>query len=207
MEIRMKCLQFENSISEIVRGERKLSPEEERHLQSCKNCSEQMKSARQLSIALQITREDSRGLSASTRVQNNLLEELRKRKGTKHVWMWRLSRIAAVLFFIALTASWVVRHQKPEDTAQPIESAAQADSTEITTGFIPLTHGSLASSSVQMIRVKLPRSALMQFGLPVNVDHPDQMIDADVIVGEEGLPHAIRFIESTNFNDSNQEEK
>jgi hypothetical protein len=48
--------------------------------------------------------------------------------------------------------------------------------------------------SGQMIRVELPRSALASFGLPMNMERADERIKADVVVGNDGLARAIRFV-------------
>lgn len=69
-------------------------------------------------------------------------------------------------------------------------------SDEIATDFIPLVNGeSLAQlDSGQIVRVELPRSALMSFGLPMDMDRANEPIKADVVVGNDGLARAIRFV-------------
>jgi hypothetical protein len=47
----------------------------------------------------------------------------------------------------------------------------------------------------QIIRVELPRSALAKFGLPVNMDRYNEKVKADVLLGVDGLAHAIRFVQ------------
>jgi hypothetical protein len=47
---------------------------------------------------------------------------------------------------------------------------------------------------VQVIRVQMPRQALIAFGLPVNIERADVPVKADLLVGEDGLAHAIRFV-------------
>jgi hypothetical protein len=48
--------------------------------------------------------------------------------------------------------------------------------------------------SGKVIRVQMPRSALIAFGLPVNVERADVPVKADLLVGEDGLARAIRFV-------------
>lgn len=48
--------------------------------------------------------------------------------------------------------------------------------------------------SGQLIRVQIPRSALVSFGLPVNVERADAPVTADLLLGEDGLARAIRFV-------------
>ncbi len=46
----------------------------------------------------------------------------------------------------------------------------------------------------QVMRVELPRSALMSFGLPMDMERAGERIKADVVVGNDGLARAIRFV-------------
>jgi hypothetical protein len=68
---------------------------------------------------------------------------------------------------------------------------------EIATDFMPL--GYVNSASLQdgghIVRVELPRSALVRFGLPVNMDRMNEKVKADVWLGVDGLAHAIRFVQ------------
>jgi hypothetical protein len=45
-----------------------------------------------------------------------------------------------------------------------------------------------------VVRVELPRSALVSFGLPMNMERADERIKADVLLGNDGLARAIRFV-------------
>ena len=69
--------------------------------------------------------------------------------------------------------------------------------TEIATDFIPLRSMNAASfqDGGQIVRMELPRSALVNFGLPVNMDRYNEKVKADVIFGVDGLAHAIRFVQ------------
>lgn len=46
----------------------------------------------------------------------------------------------------------------------------------------------------QIIRVEVPRPALVRMGLPINAELADIPVKADLLVGEDGLARAIRFI-------------
>jgi hypothetical protein len=67
---------------------------------------------------------------------------------------------------------------------------------ENTTDFIPLRYGDdqKPMESGEVIRVQMPRSALITLGLPVNVVRADEQIMADLLIGEDGLARAIRFV-------------
>jgi hypothetical protein len=68
---------------------------------------------------------------------------------------------------------------------------------EVATDFIPLSYMSAASlqDGGQIVRVQLPRSALANFGLPVNMDRYNEKVKADVLVGVDGMARAIRFVQ------------
>ena len=68
---------------------------------------------------------------------------------------------------------------------------------EIATDFIPLSYMSAASlqEGGQIVRVQLPRSALANFGLLVNMDRYNEKVKADVLYGVDGMARAIRFVQ------------
>ena len=68
---------------------------------------------------------------------------------------------------------------------------------EIATDFIPLGYMNAASlqDGGQIVRVQLPRSALANFGFPVNMDRYNEKVKADVLFGVDGTARAIRFVQ------------
>ena len=67
---------------------------------------------------------------------------------------------------------------------------------EIATDFVPLGDmTAVIQDGGQIIRVKLPRSALVKFGIPVNMDRYNENVKADVLIGVDGLARAIRFVQ------------
>jgi hypothetical protein len=78
------------------------------------------------------------------------------------------------------------RHQPPDNHAD-----------EIATDFLPLTFtaDSTAPESGHLVRVTIPRSALLAMGLPMNAERAGELVRADVFIGDDGLARAIRFIQ------------
>ena len=68
---------------------------------------------------------------------------------------------------------------------------------EIATDFMPLGYMNAASlqDGGQIIRVELRRSALANFGVPVNMDRYNEKVKADVLLGVDGTARAIRFVQ------------
>ena len=65
---------------------------------------------------------------------------------------------------------------------------------EIVTDFIPVVYDPEPIERGSVVRVRLPRSALATFGFPVNEQRAEEPIKADVLLGEDGLARAVRFV-------------
>lgn len=74
--------------------------------------------------------------------------------------------------------------------------AASVSDTEIMTDFMPLTYegGLTPLESGHVVRVELPRTALVSMGLPMNVERAGELVKADVVLGDDGVARAIRFV-------------
>jgi hypothetical protein len=79
-----------------------------------------------------------------------------------------------------------------------VQAPAEGSDTqqEIATDFIPLMQGAhyAQAEGGHLVRVELPRSALASFGLPVNAEAAGGRVKADVLLGDDGLARAIRFV-------------
>jgi hypothetical protein len=86
---------------------------------------------------------------------------------------------------------------RPVSSRRLTRAVANHVTKEIATDFIPLSYMSAASlqEGGQIIRVQLPRSALANFGLPVNMDRYNEKVKADVLYGVDGMARAIRFVQ------------
>ena len=79
----------------------------------------------------------------------------------------------------------------------PRSEVANHVTREVATDFMPLGYLNAAAlqDGGQIVRVELPRSALVNFGLPVNMDRYNEKVKADVLLGVDGMAHAIRFVQ------------
>jgi len=86
------------------------------------------------------------------------------------------------------------RRSSSNKKTRPVEAGDR--NTEIATEFIPLIHGEAMTPSDggQIVRVEMPRSALVSFGLPMNMERGGGRVKADVVVGNDGFARAIRFV-------------
>lgn len=69
------------------------------------------------------------------------------------------------------------------------------ENTEIATEYLPLTYvANSEEQSGQVVRVEMPRSAMLALGLPIDTEPTSELVKADVLVGDDGLALAIRFV-------------
>ena len=68
-----------------------------------------------------------------------------------------------------------------------------------TAEFVPLPYGddALVGESTRIVRVELPRSALRMAGFSVAQERANDRVEADVVLGADGLAHAVRFVRFT----------
>lgn len=87
-------------------------------------------------------------------------------------------------------------HQGVKKRRPAERMVAKAAPAEIATPFfaLPFSDASLPLAQAAVIRVELPRSALALTGLPVDEDRRNERVDADLVVGADGLARAIRFV-------------
>jgi len=94
------------------------------------------------------------------------------------------------------TMNVINRGSDPIERMPVANTAANTTADDIATDFIPLTYGADLNSmdSGHVVRVELPRTAMARFGLPVNAERAAEPVKADVLLGDDGLAQAIRFI-------------
>jgi hypothetical protein len=64
-------------------------------------------------------------------------------------------------------------------------------------GFIPLPNAPQIdpSDEVNVVRMELPRSAMLTVGLEVSPEQVSDKVEAEVMLGPDGLARAVRFME------------
>jgi hypothetical protein len=207
----MNCEEFELRGLDLDRAD--ADPEEAAeaadHANRCSRCSGLLESWREVKGDLRLLRESTRTESAPMRVEMRLKQELRTRReakvprSTMAIAGWALAA-AAVL---AVSVGWVRFHstvsiQDPTATAGS-NTALSADdallAADYDTGEFSELPGSLPSESddQSVLQVRMQRSALSRFGLPVDPDGASDFVSVDFLVGEDGQPQAVRLHQDT----------
>jgi hypothetical protein len=129
-------------------------------------------------------------LQASAETRIRLLEALRSQNRRLSTKFWM--KVAAVfLLSLFCGALWILKTEPRQ--SQRAETNTKGE-VEPTNGYLPLTYGLTPEESLQTVRVKLPRSALQDLGISLNKIRSDE-VTADLLVGESGLPYAIRVVQ------------
>jgi anti-sigma factor RsiW len=92
-----------------------------------------------------------------------------------------------------------VADERPKNLPKRVRRRASVkspDEAEVVTQFFPLREGEDLTilDSLQVVRVELPGSALGEVGLPFDPETGNEPVKADVVLGQDGLARAIRFV-------------
>ena len=82
---------------------------------------------------------------------------------------------------------------RPAKTRSRVPKGWNAPASEIRSEFIALSYARDPESG-QIVRVKVPRSMMVTVGLLASVDKPATLVEAEVLLGDDGMTRAIRFI-------------
>ena len=170
----------------------------------------------QVRNALRALAEHDRQEEAPAIVEARVLRgfrQARKQRMLRRAGIWSVAiaaAIIAVLIVSAPKARLEPLNAVREPVAQPLEvvvpesgepllatvapKAGRVVRREIVTQFFMLTDSTLPLDRGQLLRVRVPASVMYSVGLPVNPDRWTERVDADVVVGEEGMARAIRFV-------------
>lgn len=91
-----------------------------------------------------------------------------------------------------------VRNRKLENSTKPTPKPSKPESpnvkrVETKTDFIALSYAAQTDSG-QIVRVKVPSSMMVSLGVKTSVEKESELVSAEVVIGDDGMARAIRFI-------------
>jgi hypothetical protein len=194
------------------------------HLRDCPHCAALHENWLTLRGDLRVLGRESADAEAPSRVEMRLRQEFRTRHKTIRtqraamILGWGLAAAAAILFAV----TWVNWHiqkgvglAKNEPTMQhspalnQVSGSQAANSGAHDTGEIVIASNSsdftllpdsmpTSSEDSTVVHVQMQRAALQALGLPINEEHAGDWIQVDLLVGDDGLPQAVRLPQSTS---------
>jgi len=175
-----------------------------RHLLECPACAARYRRHGELEAGFRALAEGFRRVQAPPRVEARLLSAFRRETGReirRPVRRWTNMAAWATAFAAMFTlAAILVRPRAPEAARPPAQHSielALLQPQSDADGFIPLPEaasGAADEDDVNLVRVQVPRSAMMALGYEVSADRAAELVDADVMLGSDGIARAVRFL-------------
>jgi len=192
-----------------------------RHLSHCPRCAALQESWEAAKEELRILGEETSTARAPARVEMRLRQEFRTRHRTMVarravvVAAWTL---AAAAILVTAVSSWNWQRERQLETVnqrmaasnaltsggsnpqQPsANSSAGAVAGDDSEDFTPLpgtTPDGVEEAAI--LHVRMQRGSLSALGLPVNEERAGEWIQVDLLVGNDGLPQAVRLAQEEN---------
>jgi len=216
-ELALACLDFRS----IPEGSERLAVLE--HLRQCPQCAALHENLQTLQDDLRHLGLETKDAETPSRVQMRLMQEFRSKHKTEKTrrtvltGSWAIAASAAIVAAVWWT-SWRHDHGLSAFGRKATAPIAKVDANRVsavhpaagleigealvassTSGDFTLLPGSTPSpmEDATVVRVEMQRSALGAFGFTVNEEHASDLIQVDLLVGDDGLPQAVRLLEST----------
>jgi hypothetical protein len=203
----MNCQEFWNTMPELADRPAPL----ERHLEQCTACAARLRSQSALQAGLRAVAGQMSQLGAPARVESRLRTAFRAHHGIPayapaRPSLWKLPRRRPILRWataaVAVIGLAVFLVRQPEQIATDGETDGETDgvingnAAVANSGFIALPNAAEIgpNEDVNMVRVEVPRSAMIALGFEVNPEQVWQPVQADVMLGADGLARAVRFL-------------
>ncbi|HYW47330.1 MAG TPA: hypothetical protein VE959_30965 [Bryobacteraceae bacterium] len=204
----MTCQEFWNTMPELGSGAAHSD-----HVRQCPACASLLERQRSLSQGLRAAAGEWSRVEAPPRLEARLTAAFRSHNGLAHdrrrMWPTVLVWAAAAASVLAL-AFFLVRGRQPMPAQRRAPSAMELaglepagvvdtgdDSADADSGFILLPNMERIgpNEDVNLVRVELPRSSMIAVGYAVSAERASEPVVAEVMLGADGLAHAVRFLD------------
>jgi hypothetical protein len=206
----MTCKEILPELIESARRRGQLHGSLRSHVAGCPECYDRWEAERHLTAHLRMISARTAGMEPPQYVADSLMREFAKRHKRKAVpvWVWQLAAAAAILMAILIghAAGLRARHTAPPAVrvrTSPWNDAVvyevSADGASLASdGFVelPYTPPVATGELVRMVHTEMYPEALAGMGVQVDPTWVEG-IPVDLVVGEDGLPHAVRISDST----------
>jgi len=135
-----------------------------------------------------------RPCQAPAYIEHRLVTEFRRRSRLRRARAW-LSAASVGAIAAAIAVLLWIGPLAPRRAASPVDSLAMAD--ETTAGFYPLPDAEALPpvESAMVVRVQIPMASLELIGFPINQDRASDRVEAEVLLGQDGLARGVRLVE------------
>lgn len=179
------------------------------HTRECPACAGLLERQRALTAGLKRIREDHRSLEAGEAVEARLMAAFRAQMRVPSNFMpqrW-LAWVSATAAVLALSV-FLIRVRVPEGARAPVVGNPQAAAVQganemagFDSDFVPLPYGAAGEPDAggveeeDLVRVEVPRSALIALGLPMATEGGPRRVEAVVALGADGMLRGVRVLQ------------
>ena len=202
----MNCPEFEQIVTELARGANEHSSDRDAlvHARECNRCGRRLAEEQALTRAFTEVAGSFGTEKAPPRVEKTLLAAFRqtrpaaisRSRRTPSGWnRWALNAAAAsALIATAVAVLWMA--PEPQSNVPAAGVAETVPAAAAVADFLPLLYAEPIHpwEHGRVVRVRLPASALVHFGLPMNMAAASQLVEANVLLGEDGMARGVRLI-------------
>jgi len=202
----MNCTEFEQIVTDLARGSNKQSSGRDAliHARECGRCGSRLAEEQTLTSAFTEVACNFGTEKAPPRVEDALLAAFRQTppavigssRGTASGWNRWAVNAAAASALIATAAAVLWMPSEPQNDV-PAAGVAEPVAAAVTVAdFLPLLYAEPINpwEHGRVVRVRLPGSALMYLGLPMNMATASQLVEANVLLGEDGMARGVRLV-------------
>jgi hypothetical protein len=208
----MNCQEFWNTMPELAHETEDGHLE---HLGECSACAALLNRQRTLASGLRMLAADWRSVEAPARVESRLTAAFLgqaglavRRPATRWwvpvaTWAAAAAAVVALAMFLTRDRPVVPAHRTSSSGVQlaaaepPADMETLGDSSDADNDFIPIPNAARIepNEDLNLVRVEVPRSAMIALGYAVSEDRASEPVEADVVLGADGLARAVRFVE------------
>jgi hypothetical protein len=184
------------------------------HLRECPACAARYARQQQLRAGLRALAGGTRHIEAPAGVERRLLAAFRAQSGlvavpSRAAWV-PLAGWAAALAATVLAGVLLIQSRQPQRTHRVTRSAVELAAVEgpYTADpiasladeygeFIPLPNAEsiVPNEQLNVVRLVVPRSAMIPLGFAVSEENASETVEADVVLGANGVARAVRFLD------------
>ena len=186
------------------------------HVRECPACAALLNRQRTLASGLRTLAGDWRSVEAPVRVESRLRAAFLGQAGlaVSHPatrWWVPVATWAMATAAVVVLAMFLARDRQPvapahRTTSNRVQLAAADPPADLETlgdpsdaegDFIPLPNAARIepNEDLNLVRVEVPRSAMIALGYAVSEDRASEPVEAEVVLGADGLARAVRFFE------------